>query len=285
MPEVKNAATARAEDEASANTAMSEYDTRMGKFKQRALDMQEGKGIKKPSRMERGMSAFMSGASEEYAAARRAGVRPSIGMALASASGAARKGDAALQEKIEAMREKGFEAEAALENSRMAYKAGQQELGAKYRKDYEQAKKDALAIKHKMTDAEVAKADKKNAHDMELYKIAMQEQSKEKDRQTTIAAASIRADSGDSEQKWLNEFQKRLAAHPATKAAEDMAKNVALLPDSNQMKQRTMAQVNQMREKIKADIAADMKLGTMPSASGATPGAAPLTGWGKATTE
>jgi hypothetical protein len=285
MPEVKDPATARAEDEASASTAMSEYDTRMGKFKQRALDMQEGKGIKKPSRMDRGMSAFMSGASEEYAAARRAGVRPSIGMALASASGAARKGDAALQEKIEAMREKGFEAEAALENSRMAYKAGQQELGAKYRKDYEQAKKDALAIKHKMTDAEVAKADKKNAYDMELYKIAMQEQSKEKDRQTTIAAAGIRSSGADSDWKESNAVLQRYNSNENVKKAAKLRETVALVNTNSPLYKRAMDEAKALEQQAARETAAAFSNG--PSAalakqvldgivggtSGATPGA------------
>jgi hypothetical protein len=255
-PEEKSAAQMRAEDEESTKPAMSEYDTRMGKFKQRALDMQEGKGIKKPSRMERGMAAFMSGASEEYAAARRAGVRPSLGAALGAAGNAAKKGDADLQAKIEAMREKGFEAEQALENSRMAYKAGQQELGAKYRREYEQAKRENLAIKHKMTDAQIANADKIAIREWEQYKLALEQQNQERNRQNAREIASTRAAGGGAEWRESNAVLQRYNSNENVKKAAKLRETVALANPNSPIYKRAMSEAMALEKQAANETAA-----------------------------
>lgn len=272
VPEEVSAEELRKADMESTVPAMSEYDERMGKFSQRAKDMQEGKGIKKPTRFQRGMGAFMSGASEEYAAARRAGVRPSLGAALAAAGGAASKADADLQAKIEAMREKGFEAEQALEQSRMAYKAGQQELGAKYRTEANKAKMEALSIRNKMKDNERSNADKIADRELELYKIAMREQSEEKNREATIKAAGIRASNSSTlTPQRMAELRRRVEV--------DVDKQLEKDPKYLMMQVRTPAEASAYREQLLSSrlqrVLMEETGAILPTAPGATPGVAP----------
>jgi hypothetical protein len=127
LPEAQTAEEMAAEAQRLTAPRLSGYDERMQKFRDRAAAMQRGEGLKTPSRFERGLAGALAGATDEVAAARRAGVRASLGMALAGAGRAAMAGDKEREEKRRELIEKGQQLEMTLEAQRNAYERGEYE--------------------------------------------------------------------------------------------------------------------------------------------------------------
>jgi hypothetical protein len=281
-PEVKTPAQLAAEDEAFVAPKMQSYDDRMQKYMGRALAQQRGEGIKKPTRLERGLGAFMTGASAEYAAARAAGVRPSLGAALAAAGGAASKADAALAEKVEEMQEKGYQAAMALEQSRMAYESGQKEMGAKYRDQADKLQAEARGIRNQTKKDEREALDKLNDRSMEIYKIEAQRQEKELDRKYALKVANVRAASSGSGQQLtparLAEIRRKVEADVDKKLKEDVS---YLMINHRDIGAKEAYRERELQRRMSSALQEEMG-GILPPAPGSTPGVAAPAGWGKA---
>lgn len=160
---------------------MSEYDRRMEKYRQRAAAMERGEGTKTPSRLDRGIGGFMAGAADEVAAARRAGVRPSLGMALAGAARSARAEDKEREQLRRQMEEKGMQLNMLLDQRREAYEAGQYERANALSQAAKKTESEALAARNRMEEYEAAAKNKETEWDREDTKDAAERDFKERD--------------------------------------------------------------------------------------------------------
>lgn len=217
---------------------MSEYDRRMEKYRQRAAAMERGEGIKTPSRLDRGIGGFMAGAADEVAAARRAGVRPSLGMALAGAARSARAEDKEREKLRRDMEEKGMQLNMLMDQRREAYEAGQYERANATTEQIRKRETDLLALRNQQRtleagaankETEMRREDEKAADDRAFRdsQLAQQAQLQREGFATQKAVAGMRAAGGAGGSA---EDRARLAAmkaSPAWVALDTQVKTVA----------------------------------------------------------
>ena len=297
-PEARDAASFAAEADKLISPRMSEYDQRMRKYRDKALAMQRGEGLDKPSRLKRGIDSALSGATDEVMAARRAGIRPSLGMALASAGKAASASDKEYKDKLAAMQEKGFEREFALEQARIAQERGEQDRAQKWMGVAEQRSAEIRRITNAGKDKQFDVDKLREGREMDLYKIDKEAELARERMANDRTVAGIRAASGSDDQ-WkmynaitqrlqLNENYKKAAAlkaspiysmaKPGSKAKSGLDQQIAVLERT--AAEDTMRYFAQMPGG--AELAKQILSGTLGTAPGATPGAAAPAGWGKA---
>ncbi|MCA9326851.1 hypothetical protein KC976_04610, partial [Candidatus Saccharibacteria bacterium] len=240
----------------------------------------------------------LSGATDEVMAARRAGIRPSLGMALASAGKAASASDKEYKDKLAAMQEKGFEREFALEQARIAQERGEQDRAQKWMGVAEQRSAEIRRITNAGKDKQFDVDKLREGREMDLYKIDKEAELARERMANDRTVAGIRAASGSDDQ-WkmynaitqrlqLNENYKKAAAlkaspiysmaKPGSKAKSGLDQQIAVLERT--AAEDTMRYFAQMPGG--AELAKQILSGTLGTAPGATPGAAAPAGWGKA---
>lgn len=200
---------------------MSEYDKRMEKYRQRAAAMERGEGIKTPSRLDRGIGGFMAGAADEVAAARRAGVRPSLGMALAGAARSARAEDKEREKLRRDMEEKGMQLNMLMDQRREAYEAGQYERANALSQAAKKTESEALAARNRMAEYEATAKNKETDWSREDTKDAADRDFKERE---LIQRAQLTREQIASAQKVAG----MRAAGGAGGSAEDRARLAAM---------------------------------------------------------
>jgi hypothetical protein len=270
---------------------MAAYAAKMEKYSQYAQAMQRGETVPKTSAMQRGFGAFLEGASDEVNSARRAGVRPSLGLALGAAGSGAIKQDRAYQERLAAAKEKGMEAEMNMEKARLAYEAGQTELANKYYIAARQSKKESLDVLNKGMESERADEAAKFGFKFEDYKAreAARERAAEgaANRANNLAIANIRADTS------LETAGIRAAGGAGGKGSLNPQRMAELKRKAEVDVDKSLEKdINYMRMSIKDPVGAsnyrNQKLSerlqrilideegvTIPTAPGATPGVSP----------
>ena len=288
-PEARDAASFAAESGKLISPRMSEYDQRMKKYRDKALAMQRGEGIDRPSRLKRGIDSALAGATDEVMAARRAGIRPSLGMALAGAGKAASASDKEYKDKLVAMQEKGFEREFALEQARIAYQRGQEELGQRWEALAEKRAAEIRAASNASKDKQFDVDKMRESREMDLYQLDRQAEEKAKDRATTLAAASMRG-AGGNDDLWRiqNVISQRFNSNPAVVQAAKIMEGVAMLPPTSKPYQSASAQATALKQQAAREVAAtfagdpnaaalakQVLSGMIGTAPGATPGVAP----------
>lgn len=281
---------------------MSEYDKRMEKYRQRAAAMERGEGIKTPSRLDRGISGFLAGAADEVAAARRAGVRPSLGMALAGAARSAKAEDKEREQLRRDMEEKGMQLNMLMDQRREAYEAGQYERANALSQAAKKTESEALAARNRMEEYEAAAKNKETEWDREDTKDAANRDFKERELAqraqlqregfaTQKAVAGMRAAGGAGGSA---EDRSRLAAMKASPAwvaldtqVKTVAKQLGTLPPGkvrdNEMRklQPILQQMATMYQAFGIAPQNDPDFVALTSMFGGATSAAPA-GWGTA---
>lgn len=270
-PEARGAASFAAESDKLISPRMSEYDQRMQKYRDRALAMQRGEGIEKPSRLKRGIDSALAGATDEVMAARRAGIRPSLGMALAGAGKAASASDKEYKDKLAAMQEKGFEREFALEQARIAQERGEQDRAQKWVGVAEQRAAEIRNIANAGKDKKFDVDKLREGREMDLYKLDRQAEEKAKDRAATLAAASMRsAGSGSLTPQRISEIRRKVEADLDKELKEDINYMRMLIKTPALAEQEKVRRYEARLQRALAE-----ESGIVGPTPGATPGAAP----------
>ena len=276
-PEGRDAASFVAEADKLISPRMSEYDQRMQKYRDKALAMQRGEGLDKPSRLKRGIDSALAGATDEVMAARRAGIRPSLGMALAGAGKAASASDKEYKDKLAAMQEKGFEREFALEQARIAQERGEQDRAQKWMGVAEQRAAEIRSIGRATQDKKFDVDKMRQGREMDLYQLDRQAEEKAKDRAASLAAANMRASNSTALTPQRIATVRRAAAADVDK---DLQKDMNYLRLTKNPQAQAAYKNQRIEERMR--IIFQEEDGIVLPTPGATPGAAAPAGWGKA---
>lgn len=248
---------------------MSAYDERMRKFMERAQAMERGEGIRQPQMLSRAVDALGSGAIDEIDMARRAGVRPSLGAALGRAGREARKADAALQDRIERMKEKGLETQMLLEKARIAYESGQQDLAQRYFAEARKSQAEAIAMRNKNKEAIQAVEAAKSTREFDEYKLQRESAEKAAEREKDLQVARISANARVAGGGGGGVLSPARIAAIRQRAAADVDKD--LQKDMNYLRLRDPVQREQYKQK-----AIELRYRTILAQEGIeVPGAAP----------
>lgn len=271
-PEARSAEEFAAQGSGMVSPRMKEYDARMQKYLERAQAMQRGEGVDKPSRFKRGLDSALAGATDEVAAARRAGVRPSLGMALAGAGKAASNMDKEYKNKLEAMKEKGFEREFALEQARMAQERGEMDRAQGWMKVAEQRASEIRNIANAGKDKQFEVDKGGFAAKQRNYELDRQSEEKAKDRAATIQAAGIRAanSSGALTPQRISEIRRKVEADLDKELKTDLNYMKLQIRDAQAAEAE---KVRRYQDRLQRALAEES--GIVPPTPGANPGAAP----------
>jgi hypothetical protein len=210
VPEAATAEELAAEAKRIMDPRMSEYDKQMQRFRERAEAMQRGEGIKTPSRFERGLAGVLAGATDEVAAARRAGVRPSLGMALAGGARAAMSEDKEREKARKELIEKGQQLEMTLALQRAAYERGEYEAANRLGERARQLAKEQVEVKNRQAELDEAAKERAAARQFQQVSTERQEVDKDLDRQqrAEIARAQLAV---QQERMKEDDYRKRVA--------------------------------------------------------------------------
>jgi hypothetical protein len=210
VPEAATAEELAAEAKRIMDPRMSEYDKQMQRFRERAEAMQRGEGIKTPSRFERGLAGVLAGATDEVAAARRAGVRPSLGMALAGGARAAISEDKEREKARKELIEKGQQLEMTLALQRAAYERGEYETANRLGERARQLAKEQVEVKNRQAELDEAAKERAAARQFKQVSTEREEVDKDLDRQqrAEIARAQLAV---QQERMKEDDYRKRVA--------------------------------------------------------------------------
>jgi hypothetical protein len=254
-PDQRTSAELRAEDEAQVKPRLSAYDERMQRFRDRAEALKRGDGVRDPSRLERGLGGFMAGATDEVMAARRAGVRPSLGMALAGAARSATAEDSERQNLRRELEEKGYQLEMTLEAQRNAYERGEFEMANKYGEAARRLAGERNSVLNRQAELEATGTNTDIARDEARTMRERQEEvqfaemrSREAIAREAAAARAANANAGDDTARRRADLATLVRMGPYLSAMEVIKRNAPLVGSMDPNSRMTSVQRQQLEQ-------------------------------------